>query len=301
MGLAYLTLLPFLGAVFTKLSTKLGRYSSAWVAILVAVFALALLSPVAQLVWQGETIIQRVAFWIPELGVDLAFRLDGLSLLFTLMILIIGLIVVVYARYYLSPRDSMGRFYTYLLLFMGSMLGVVLSENIIQLLMFWELTSLSSFLLISYWQQREEASRGARMALTITGGGGLAMLGGFLLLGHMAGSYEISDILLAGDIIRSHEYYSIMLLLILLGVFTKSAQFPFHFWLPNAMAAPTPVSAYLHSATMVKAGIFLLARLFPALSGTPEWTWIVSGVGIVTFLIGSYIALFKHDMKALLA
>ena len=301
MGLAYLTLLPFLGAVFTKLSTKLGRYSSAWVAILVAVSALALLTPAAHLVWQGETVIQRVAFWIPELGVDLVFRLDGLSLLFTLMILLIGLIVVVYARYYLSPRDSMGRFYTYLLLFMGSMLGVVLSENIIQLLMFWELTSLSSFLLISYWQQREEASRGARMALTITGGGGLAMLGGFLLLGNMAGSYEISDILLAGDIIRSHEHYSIMLLLILLGVFTKSAQFPFHFWLPNAMAAPTPVSAYLHSATMVKAGIFLLARLFPALSGTPEWTWIVSGIGIVTFLTGSYIALFKHDMKALLA
>ena len=301
MGLAYLTLLPFLGAVFTKLSTKLGRYSSAWVAILIAVSALALLSPSAQLVWQGETVIQRAAFWIPEMGIDLAFRLDGLSLLFSLMILLIGLIVVVYARYYLSPRDSMGRFYTYLLLFMGSMLGVVLSENIIQLLMFWELTSLSSFLLISYWQQREEASRGARMALTITGGGGLAMLGGFLLLGNMAGSYEISDILLAGDIIRSHEHYSIMLLLILLGVFTKSAQFPFHFWLPNAMAAPTPVSAYLHSATMVKAGIFLLARLFPALSGTPEWTWIVSGIGIITFLTGSYIALFKHDMKALLA
>ena len=301
MGLAYLTLLPFLGAVFTKLSTRLGRYSSAWVAILVAVSALALLSPSAQLVWQGEAVIQRAAFWIPEMGIDLAFRLDGLSLLFSLMILLIGLIVVVYARYYLSPRDSMGRFYTYLLLFMGSMLGVVLSENIIQLLMFWELTSLSSFLLISYWQQREEASRGARMALTITGGGGLAMLGGFLLLGNMAGSYEISDILLAGDIIRSHEHYSIMLLLILLGVFTKSAQFPFHFWLPNAMAAPTPVSAYLHSATMVKAGIFLLARLFPALSGTPEWTWIVSGIGIITFLTGSYIALFKHDMKALLA
>lgn len=301
MGLAYLTLLPFLGAVFTKLSTRLGRYSSAWVAILVAVSALALLSPSAQLVWQGEAVIQRAAFWIPEMGIDLAFRLDGLSLLFSLMILLIGLIVVVYARYYLSPRDSMGRFYTYLLLFMGSMLGVVLSENIIQLLMFWELTSLSSFLLISYWQQREEASRGARMALTITGGGGLAMLGGFLLLGNMAGSYEINDILLAGDIIRSHEHYSIMLLLILLGVFTKSAQFPFHFWLPNAMAAPTPVSAYLHSATMVKAGIFLLARLFPALSGTPEWTWIVSGIGIITFLTGSYIALFKHDMKALLA
>ncbi|MFJ5445950.1 monovalent cation/H+ antiporter subunit A [Methylobacillus methanolivorans] len=301
MGLAYLTLIPFLGAVFTKLSTRLGRYSSAWVSLFSATLSLYLLWPLATQVWQGATIIQRVSPWLPELGIDISFRLDGLSLLFSLMILLVGLIVVIYARYYLSPRDSMGRFYTYLLLFMGSMLGVVLSENIIQLLMFWELTSLSSFLLISYWQQREEASRGARMALTITGGGGLAMLGGFLLLGQMAGSYNLSDILLAGDAIRSHEHYLPMLLLILLGVFTKSAQFPFHFWLPNAMAAPTPVSAYLHSATMVKAGIFLLARLFPALSGTPEWTWIVSTVGIITFLTGSYIALFKHDMKALLA
>ncbi|MGY1490416.1 monovalent cation/H+ antiporter subunit A [Methylobacillus pratensis] len=301
MGLAYLTLIPFIGAILTKLSTRLGRYSSAWVAILSATLSLFLLWPLAAQVWQGETVVQRIGPWLPELGIDLAFRLDGLSLLFSLMILLVGLIVVIYARYYLSPRDSMGRFYAYLLLFMGSMLGVVLSENIIQLLMFWELTSLSSFLLISYWQQREEASRGARMALTITGGGGLAMLGGFLLLGNMAGSYDLSDILLAGDAIRSHEHYSSMLLLILLGVFTKSAQFPFHFWLPNAMAAPTPVSAYLHSATMVKAGIFLLARLFPALAGTPEWTWIVSGIGIVTFLTGSYIALFKHDMKALLA
>ncbi|MPS49485.1 monovalent cation/H+ antiporter subunit A [Methylobacillus sp.] len=301
MGLAYLTLIPFIGAIFTKLSTRLGRYSSAWVAILSAMLSLFLLWPLAMQAWQGNTVIQRITPWMPELGISLAFRLDGLSLLFSLMILLVGLIVVIYARYYLSPRDSMGRFYSYLLLFMGSMLGVVLSENIIQLLMFWELTSLSSFLLISYWQQREEASRGARMALTITGGGGLAMLGGFLLLGNMAGSYDLSDILLAGDAIRSHEHYSLMLLLILLGVFTKSAQFPFHFWLPNAMAAPTPVSAYLHSATMVKAGIFLLARLFPALAGTPEWTWIVSGVGIATFVTGSYIALFKHDMKALLA
>ncbi|SNS02312.1 multisubunit potassium/proton antiporter, PhaA subunit /multisubunit potassium/proton antiporter, PhaB subunit [Methylobacillus rhizosphaerae] len=301
MVLAYLTLIPFLGAVLTKLSTRLGRYSSAWVAILSATLALCLLWAPAQQVWQGSSVVQQVALWVPAMDVNLAFRLDGLSLLFTLMILLIGLIVVIYARYYLSPRDSMGRFYAYLLLFMGSMLGVVLSENIIQLLMFWELTSLSSFLLISYWQQREEASRGARMALTITGGGGLAMLGGFLLLGNMAGSYELSDILLAGDTIRSHAHYPYMLVLILLGVFTKSAQFPFHFWLPNAMAAPTPVSAYLHSATMVKAGIFLLARLFPALSGTQEWTLIVSSVGIITFIMGSYFALSKHDMKALLA
>ncbi|MCB5185113.1 monovalent cation/H+ antiporter subunit A [Methylobacillus gramineus] len=301
MGLAYLTLIPFIGAAFTTVSTRLGRYSSAWVAVLTTIASLSLMLPLINDVMAGQTIIQQTSQWMPSLGLNIAFRLDGLSLLFTLMILLIGLVVIIYARYYLSPRDSMGRFYAYLLLFMGSMLGIVLSENILQLLMFWELTSLSSFLLISYWQQREEASRGARMALAITGGGGLAMLGGFLLLGKIAGSYELSVILSAGDVIRQHALYPYMLVLILLGVFTKSAQFPFHFWLPNAMAAPTPVSSYLHSATMVKAGIFLLARLFPALSGTPEWTWIVTLTGLITFLTGAYIALFKHDMKALLA
>ncbi|MCB5186665.1 monovalent cation/H+ antiporter subunit A [Methylobacillus caricis] len=301
MGLAYLTFIPFIGAAFTTVSTRLGRYSSAWVAVITAAASLSLLLPLAHDVMAGQTIIQHASQWVPSLGLNIAFRLDGLSLLFTLMILLIGLVVIIYARYYLSPRDSMGRFYAYLLLFMGSMLGIVLSENIIQLLIFWELTSLSSFLLISYWQQREEASRGARMALTITGGGGLAMLGGFLLLGKIAGSYELSSILESGDMIRQHALYPYMLILILLGVFTKSAQFPFHFWLPNAMAAPTPVSSYLHSATMVKAGIFLLARFFPALSGTPEWTWIVTLTGLITFLTGAYIALFKHDMKALLA
>jgi multicomponent K+:H+ antiporter subunit A len=152
------------------------------------------------------------------------------------------------------------------------MLGVVLSENLIQLLIFWELTSLSSFLLIGYWKEREEARNGARMALAVTGAGGLALLGGILLLGEITGSYDLSVILASGDLIRGHDLYRPALVLILLGAFTKSAQFPFHFWLPHAMAAPTPVSAYLHSATMVKAGVFLLARLFPALSGTHDWS-----------------------------
>jgi multicomponent K+:H+ antiporter subunit A len=163
------------------------------------------------------------------------------------------------------------------------------------------LTSLSSFLLISYWHPREEARNGARMALTVTGAGGLALLGGFLLLGHIAGSYDLSVILASGDRIRAHPLYLPMLVLVLLGAFTKSAQFPFHFWLPSAMAAPTPVSAYLHSATMVKAGVFLLARLFPALSGTPEWAGLVGGVGLVTLLLGAFVALFQHDLKGLLA
>jgi multicomponent K+:H+ antiporter subunit A len=172
---------------------------------------------------------------------------------------------------------------------------------LLQLVVFWELTSLTSFLLISFWQHRQDARQGARMALAITGAGGLALLGGVLMLGNMVGSYQLSDVLAAGDLIRGHSLYLPTLILVLLGVFTKSAQFPFHFWLPHAMAAPTPVSAYLHSATMVKAGIFLLARLFPALSGTSEWIWLVSSAGMMTLLIGAYVALFKHDLKGLLA
>ncbi|MCB1875718.1 MAG: monovalent cation/H+ antiporter subunit A, partial [Chromatiales bacterium] len=298
--LPLIVLLPFLGAILVTLYRGGSRYVSAVVSGAVAFVALVLLVPQAAGMMSGETVLWRME-WVPALGLDLAFRLDGLGLLFALMILVIGLLVILYARYYLSEQDPMGRFYAYLLLFMGSMLGVVLSENLIQLLVFWELTSISSFLLISYWRHRADARQGARMALAITGAGGLALLGGFLLLGEIVGSYDLSVVLASGDIIRAHPWYLPALLLILLGVFTKSAQFPFHFWLPHAMAAPTPVSAYLHSATMVKAGVFLLARFFPALSGTPEWSWIVGMTGLATLLLGAYTALFKHDLKGLLA
>jgi multicomponent K+:H+ antiporter subunit A len=300
MTLFFAVLTPFVGAALVALASRLGRSHSAWAAGAVTLAAMAWLAPSVHLPFEGTPLIQQHD-WIPALGLELAFRLDGLALLFAGLILGIGLLIVLYARYYLSARDSMGRFYSYLMLFMGSMLGIVLSENLIQLLIFWELTSLSSFLLISYWQHREEARHGARMALAVTGLGGFALLGGFLLLGHIVGSYELSVVLASGDLIRAHPLYLPTLLLILLGVFTKSAQFPFHFWLPHAMAAPTPVSAYLHSATMVKAGVFLLARLFPALSGTPEWFWLVSGTGLATLLLGAYVALFKHDLKGLLA
>jgi multicomponent K+:H+ antiporter subunit A len=166
---------------------------------------------------------------------------------------------------------------------------------------FWELTGLTSFLLIGYWNERADARQGARMALIITGGGGLAMLAGFLLLGEIAGSYEISEILQRSDLIHSSPLYLPMLLLILIGAFTKSAQFPFHFWLPDAMAAPTPVSAYLHSATMVKAGVFLIARLYPALGLTDMFEYIVTAVGLTTFVFAAYVAIFQHDLKGLLA
>ncbi|MCW5619073.1 MAG: monovalent cation/H+ antiporter subunit A, partial [Nitrosomonas sp.] len=270
MHLSLIALTPFLGAALVAAISHMGRLYAAWGAGLVTLIALAFLLPFITGAFSGQVVVQSVS-WIPllasGLGLDFAFRLDGLGLLFVLLILCIGLLIILYARYYLSERDDMGRFYAYLLMFMGSMLGIATSENIIQLLVFWELTSLSSFLLISYWQTRHESRMGARMALAITGGGGLALLGGFILLGDIVGSYNLTDILASGDLIRAHDLYLPMLILVLLGAFTKSAQFPFHFWLPNAMAAPTPVSAYLHSATMVKAGVFLLARLFPALSG----------------------------------
>ncbi|MDR9436061.1 MAG: monovalent cation/H+ antiporter subunit A [Thiohalophilus sp.] len=300
MSLLGLVLTIFVGSVLAAGIARLGRLHSAWLSGVVVIVALFQLWPMIAPVADGAIIIQRLG-WMPAIGLDLVFRLDGLGLLFALLILGIGLLIILYARYYLSERDCMGRFYAYLLLFMGAMLGIVLSENIIQLLIFWELTSLSSFLLISYWQERSDARSGARMALAVTGAGGLAMLGGFVLLGEIVGSYELSVILQSGHIIRDHPQHLTVLILILLGAFTKSAQFPFHFWLPNAMSAPTPVSAYLHSATMVKAGVFLLARFFPALSQTPEWSWLVGGAGLATLLVGAIFALFKHDLKGLLA
>ncbi|MCW8908072.1 MAG: monovalent cation/H+ antiporter subunit A [Sedimenticola sp.] len=290
----------FAGSAFTAWVAHLGRLYAAWSAGAITLLALLHLVPRAPAVFAGDTLVERWK-WMPEAGLDLVFRLDGLALLFALLILFIGLLVIFYARYYLADDETMGRFYSYLLMFMGAMLGIALSENIIQMLIFWELTSLTSFLLISYWQHRAEARQGALMALAITGAGGLSLLGGFILLGGMTGSYELSVILASGDLIRGHPDYLPMLVLVLLGAFTKSAQFPFHFWLPNAMSAPTPISAYLHSATMVKAGVFLLARLFPALSGTPEWAWMVGSVGLTTFLAGAFIALFQHDLKGLLA
>ena len=259
--------LPFIGALMPGLVIRAGRNACAAMTGSATLFAFVLLMLHAPAVLGGEVFYASYD-WMPSLGLSVSFMLDGLGFLFTTMILGIGLLIILYARFYLSGDDPMGQFYTYLMLFQGAMLGIVLSDNILLLLIFWELTSLSSFLLIGYWKHLPEGRQGARMALTVTGMGGLAMIGGMLILGSIVGSFQLSVILENGDLIRQSEWYLPALILILAGCFTKSAQFPFHFWLPHAMAAPTPVSAYLHSATMVKAGIFLMARMWPVLSGT---------------------------------
>ncbi|PKM17754.1 MAG: monovalent cation/H+ antiporter subunit A [Gammaproteobacteria bacterium HGW-Gammaproteobacteria-15] len=300
MTLMWILLLPLLGTLVPLLAAKWNRSACALATALPPAIALMLVLLHTEQVLSGNT-VRFFLSWIPLLGLDISIRLDGLAYLFSLLILGIGLLIILYARYYLSERDSMPRFYAYLMLFMTAMLGIVLSGNLLQLWMFWELTSISSFLLISFWWHKAEARRGARMALTVTGAGGLALLAAFLLIGQVVGSYDLDVVLASTDVIQQHSWYPILLVLFLLGCFTKSAQFPFHFWLPNAMAAPTPVSAYLHSATMVKAGIFLLARFYPALSGTELWFILVSLTGLATLLIGAYLALFKHDLKGLLA
>ena len=292
--------MPFIGSFIAACMPEDARNREAWLAGLIAVCGLVITIGLYPAIADGEVIRYRLD-WIPELGLYFSLRMDGLAWLFMALIQVITLLVVLYARYYMSPEDPVPRFFSFLLAFMGSMVGVVLSGNLIQLVMFWELTSLASFLLISYWHHRLDARRGARMALTVTATGGLCLLAGVLLLGHIVGSYELDDVLAAGDAVRAHAWYVPTFILIALGALTKSAQFPFHFWLPHAMAAPTPVSAYLHSATMVKAGIFLLIRLWPILSGTNEWTWVVAGAGIATMLIGSFMAIFQHDLKGLLA
>ena len=300
MSLFLIAALPFLGAVFPALLIRAGRNASASAAGLTTLLAFVGLMLHAPAVLRGD-VIQAQFDWLPGLGLNANFFLDGLGFLFASLILGIGLLIILYARFYLSREDPMGNFYTYLLLFQGAMVGIVTSDNILLLLIFWELTSLSSFLLIGFWKHLPEGRQGARMALTVTGAGGLAMIGGMLILGNIAGSYDLTVILSSKEAIQASPLYLPALILILIGAFTKSAQFPFHFWLPHAMAAPTPVSAYLHSATMVKAGLFLLARLWPVLAGTPEWFYIVATTGLITMVLGAIIALFKDDLKALLA
>ena len=292
--------IPFVLALVVGLLARDRRRTAAWLAAAAPVAGLLLLALMTpDVLHQGG--VRSMTPWVPSLGLALSLRLDGLAWMFAGLVLAIGGLIVLYARYYLSEEDSMPRFFCFLLLFMGSMLGIVVAGNLVLLAVFWELTSISSFLLIGFWNHRSDAREGARMALAITGAGGLALLGGVILLGRITGSYELDVVLASGPKILADPLYPAALVLVLVAVFTKSAQFPFHFWLPHAMAAPTPVSAYLHSATMVKAGVFLLARLHPALAGSDLFFYLVCSIGGITLLLGSWHAIFQHDIKGLLA
>ncbi len=299
--LPIIILLPLiLGTTLVSLLKQSSRRLTAFAAVGVSMTSLGLLLTQAREVFNGAVITQSWS-WLPQLGIDFSFRLDALGLLFALLISGIGTLIYIYAYFYLGPKNSLNKLYLLLMLFMAAMLGISLSNNLILLLVFWELTSISSFLLVGYWSNYDAAQRGSRMALTITGMGGLAMLGGFILLGQITGTYEIDQILTMTAQIQSHALFVPTLLLILLGAFTKSAQFPFHFWLTKAMAAPTPVSAYLHSATMVKAGIFLVARLLPIFAGAALFHNLVTFIGLFTLCMAAFFAIFKEDLKGLLA
>ena len=239
--------------------------------------------------------------WLPQIGLNISWLFDGISLLFLLLVSGIGILILVYSNSYMKHDEGRHRFYAFILLFMGSMLGLVLSGNLLVMFLFWELTSFTSYFLISHKHEYDKARQAALQSLLITVMGGLALLAGIILLGQISGTYEITGLIEKSQLIRSHPYYRPILILFLAGVATKSAQFPFHFWLPGAMQAPSPVSAYLHSATMVKAGIFLLARMNPILGNTPEWKILVSLIGGTTMFVGAYLAITKTDLKAILA
>ncbi|WP_347266553.1 monovalent cation/H+ antiporter subunit A [Paracoccus sp. (in: a-proteobacteria)] len=298
--LLLLVLAPFLSALLAATLPADARDAAAWLAGLTMALALLVLGLLYPAVAGGHSVSGSYR-WIGALGLELTFRIDGFAWLFMVLVAGIGFLVILYARYYMAAEDPVPRLYSCLLAFAGAMSGLVLSGNILMLVVFWELTSLISFLLIGYWYHRPDAREGARMALIITASGGLCLMLAMLVLGQIVGSHDLDRVLAAGPRIAAHPLYPVVLALFLLGAFTKSAQFPFHFWLPNAMAAPTPVSSYLHSATMVKAGVFVLLRFQPALGDTDLWFLVVTGVGLATLLLGAVLALFRHDLKGLLA
>lgn len=298
--MVWIVLLSFLSAFFPPWLCRVLHSRTGWIVALLPAAITAYFARFIEEISSGGTVVESMG-WVPCLGIELSFHLDGLSLLFALLISGIGTLVVIYSGSYLAGHYQLGRFYSTLLIFMASMLGTVLADNVITLFVFWELTSFSSYLLIGFNSDQKPAREAALQALLVTGAGGLALLAGFLLLGQAAGTLEISALLAKGDAVRSHPFYVPIFLLILAGAMTKSAQFPFHFWLPNAMQAPTPVSTYLHSATMVKAGVYLLARLSPVLAGTAIWENVVTPVGMITMLTGAFLSLLQTDLKLVLA
>ncbi len=302
MSLVFLIFIPILAALFIPLLFKrLGQIHTGWFVLLVPAALFSYYATRLPSVMEGGTYVSEFS-WIPSLDIAFVAYLDGLSLLFTLLITGIGALVVLYSIFYLDKhREQLHNFYVYLLIFMSAMLGVVQSDHLITLYLFWELTSISSFLLIAYWYTRDRSRFGALKSMMITVFGGLMMLGGFVLLSIMGGTYSIRELIAQAPELAQHDFFIWALVLVLLGAFTKSAQFPFYIWLPDAMEAPTPVSAYLHSATMVKAGIYLVARLTPVFALSEVWMWLVAGVGLFTMVWASFFALKQKDLKGILA
>lgn len=304
-----LVFLPFLGALLTPLLHKFLKNRIGWWAVLIALICFIITFIIYPEVRQNQ-VIEFKMDWVPSLGIGLSFYISGISLLFCLIVSGIGTLISAYAIYYLSTKERLAKFYAFILFFMASMLGVVTAGNLFLIFVFWEFTSISSFFLIGYWDHREASVYGARKALLITSVGALFMLAGLLWLYAIVAGFEssfnfsaleIKNLLINAELIKNHPDYNIILFLLLLGAFSKSAQFPFHMWLPNAMEAPTPVSAFLHSATMVKAGIFLVAFLFPVMGGTETWFWMLTTAGLSTMTMGAYLAFKQDDLKALLA
>jgi len=295
-------LTPFLFVpLIPALYKYMRRIHTGWFVLLVPLSLLIYFASYYPVQHAFEPVIRSVP-WIPSLDIHFTVYLDSLSLLFALLITGIGTLVVLYSIFYMSKeREKLHFFYAYLMLFMGAMLGSVLSDNLLVLYAFWELTSVSSFLLIAFWYQRKKSRYGAQKSMFITMTGGFSMLLGFIILYVASGTLSIREIISMADVVSQHHFFIPAMFFILLGAFTKSAQFPFHIWLPDAMEAPTPVSAYLHSATMVKAGVYLVARLTPIFGGHMEWFWTITIAGIVTLFWGSFMAVRQSDLKALLA
>lgn len=300
ISIALISIAPFIAAMLAPWVKRFAGPLAGWVLATIPaaifVFLLGFIAPVAD-----NQAVRAGLSWIPTYGISFSFFIDGLSLMFGLLISGIGTFIVIYAGGYLAGHPHQGRFFSYILMFMGSMLGLVLADSLITLFVFWELTSITSFLLIGFDHSRQAARRAAYQALVVTGGGGLLLLAGLIFIIAVTGENSFTSLLASAGALQEHSAYLIVLVLVLAGAFTKSAQFPFHFWLPNAMEAPTPVSAYLHSATMVKAGVYLLARMNPVLGGTPEWFWVLTIFGGVTLLVGGALAVRQTDLKQMLA
>lgn len=302
MEFVFLIFLPILAAIFVPvLFKRVKNIHTGWFVLVIPIVLFIYYSGFLPTTIDGGHAVSTLE-WIPSLGISFVAYLDGLGLLFSLLITGIGSLVVLYSIFYLDKsREQLNNFYVYLLMFMTAMLGIVQSDNIITLYLFWELTSISSFLLIGYWFTKDGSRFGALKSMMITVFGGLMMLGGFILLGIMGDTFSIRELIANTSDLVGEDFFLLSAVLILLGAFTKSAQFPFYIWLPDAMEAPTPVSAYLHSATMVKAGLYLIARLTPIFAFSELWIWLVTGIGVLTLFWGSFFAMKQTDLKAILA